>query len=243
MVAALRPPRLVKWIVRPSEASLMSVLLHVGWLDEMRRCDPEGHQNARKQFAAINTALRKAGAPEYEEPEDLLGGNWDFKLYPSNGLAFLQRFAAYCNDGDDDMEWPTPGDPKTMDNPLDDEVVEDVYSLLEMMAFSHLIMHNPAWGYWVPVDFQDVIFPDKKLGIGNQLGSSVRLKAECEELAAVLRLPLDLDPEDETVRQAQFHPGKSRTGWKKYGVESHNLLALHRACQKSITLGAAIYVD
>jgi hypothetical protein len=130
-----------------------------------------------------------------------------------------------------------------MDNPLEDEVVEDVYSLLEVMSFPHLIMHNPVWGYWVPVDFGDVIFPDKKLGIGNQLGSSVRLKAECEELAAVLRLPLDLDPEVEAVRQAMYHPGKSRTRWKKYAVESHNLLALYRACQKSISLGAAIHVN
>jgi hypothetical protein len=221
----------------------MGVLLHVGWLDEMRRCDPEGYRDAKKQFAAINKTLHKAGTPEYEEPDDLRGADWSFKLYPSNSLAFLQRFAAYCNEGEDEMEWPTPGDPKAIGNPLEDEVVEDVYSLLEVMSFPHLIMHNPAWGYWVPVDFREVIFPVKKLGIGNQLGSSVRLKAECEELAAILRLRLDLDPEDEVVREAMFHPGKSRTRWKKYGVESYNLLALYRACQKSITLGSAIYVN
>jgi hypothetical protein len=221
----------------------MSVLLHVGWLDEMRRIDRGQYQDAKKEFAAVNKALRKAGAPEHEEPDKLPGGSWGFKLYPSNGLAFLQRFAAYCNDLEDEMEWPTPGNPKTMDNPLMDEVVEEVYYLLEVMSFQHLILHNPKWGYWVPVNFRDVIFPDKTLGIGNMLGSSLRLKAECEGLAAILRLPLDLDPEDEAVKNAMFHPGKSRTRWKRYGVESHNLLALYRACQQSVALGSAIFVE
>jgi hypothetical protein len=210
----------------------------------MRRCDAEDYRAAKKDFAAVNKALRKAGAPEYEEPEDLHGRGWSFKLYPSNGLAFLQRFAAYFEGGDDEVEeWPTPGDPDTMDNPLDDEMWEEACYMLELLPFQHLILHSPKGGYWVPVDFPDAIFPDKRLGVGNQLGSSVRLKAECEGLAMILRLPLDLDPEDEEVQQAKFHPGKSRTRWKKYGVESHNLLALHRACEKSIALGAAIFVD
>jgi hypothetical protein len=220
----------------------MGVVLHVGWLDEMRQCDSEGYRDAKKSFAAINKALRKEGVSEYEEPEDTNGRDWYFKLAPSNGLAFLQRLAAYCQDDEDDMEWPTPGDPERMGNPLEDEVVEDVYSLLEVMAFPHLIMHNPTWGYWVPVDFEEVIFPAKRLGIGNLLGSSIRLKRECEQLATILRLPLDLDPDDKSVWDAIERRGKSRTRWKKYGVESHNLLALYRACQHSVELGAAIYV-
>lgn len=220
----------------------MSVLLRVGWLDEMRQCDPEGYRDAKKSFAAINKALRKAGVLEYEEPDDTRGGDWRFRLSPPDGLAYLQRFAAYCQDDEGQMEWPAPGDSKTMDNPLGDEVLEDVYDLQEVMAFPHLVMHNPRWGYWVPVDFEEVIFPDERLGIGHLLGSSVRLKAECEKLAAVLRLPLDLDPDDEEVRRAVSRPGKGRTRWKKYGIESHNLLALHRACGHSIRLGAAIYL-
>jgi hypothetical protein len=221
----------------------MGRLLHVGWLDEMRCCDPEGYRYAKRAFAAVNKALRKEGAPEYQEPEDLGDDGGSFKLYPSNGLAFLQRFAAYFYDDEDEVEeWPTPGDPATMDNPLDDQEWEEACYMLELLPFQHLILHEPTGGYWVPVDFPDVIFPDEKLGIGNQLGSSVRLAAECVELAKILRLPLDLDPDDEAVRQAMFHPGKSRTRWKKYGVESHNLLGLYRACRESILLGAAIYV-
>jgi hypothetical protein len=219
----------------------MSVLLHVGWLDEMRRCDQEGFRDAKKAFAAINKALRKEGAPTYEEPERIRGGGWGFKLNPENGIAFLQRFAAYFYD-DEVVEWPVPGDPATMDNPLDDEEWEEACYMLELLPFQHLILHPPRYGYWVPVDFPDAIFPDEKFGIGNQLGSSVRLKAECEELAKILRLPLGLDPEADEVTEAMFNPGKSRTRWKKYGVESHNLLALYRACEQSIKLGAAIYL-
>jgi hypothetical protein len=130
-----------------------------------------------------------------------------------------------------------------MDKPLDDEMWEEACYMLDLLPFQHLILHHPTSGLWAPVDFGRVIFPDEKLGIGRQLGSSVRLKAECEELAKILRLPLDLDPDDEAVQVAKFNPGKSRTRWKKYGVESHNLLALYRACQESIRLGSAIYID
>jgi hypothetical protein len=215
----------------------------VGYLDEMRRCDPdEGFSSLQREFAAVNRALRAAGAPEHEEPARIRGGSWSFKLYPSNGIAFLQRLAAYCNDTEVE-EWPAPGDPETMDNPLEDEVVADVYALVDVMTFQHLILHEPKWGYWVPVDFRAVIFPDEDLGVGTMLGSSIRLKAECEKLARVLRLPLDLDPEDEVVRDAMFHPGRGRARWKKYGVESHNLLALYQACQKSVATGSAIYLD
>ena len=221
----------------------MSVLLHVGYLDEMRRCGPtDQFPDMQRKFAAVNQALRAAGVAEHEEPSRIRGGSWGFKLYPENGVAFLQRFAAYfCEDEVD--EWPPPGDPATMENPLDDEMWEEACYMLDLLPFQHLILHNSTWGFWVPVDFPKVIFPDEKLGIGGQLGSSVRLKAECEELAKILRLPLDLDPEGEAVQEAKFNPGKSRTRWKKYGVESHNLLGLHRACQKSITLGSAIYID
>jgi hypothetical protein len=220
----------------------VSLLLHVGWLDDMRRNDPEGYRDAKKDFAAINKALRAAGATTYQEPDRLRGKGWSFKLYPENGIAFLQRFAAYFTEYDEPEEWPTPGDPKTMANPLDDEEVEEAYYMLELLPYQHLILHSPRDGYWVPVPFENVIFPDEKLGIGGQLGSSVSLLAELEELAKALRLPLEMGPEAPAVQQAKFHPGKSRTRWKKYGVESHNLLALRRACLKSVELGAAIYL-
>jgi hypothetical protein len=221
----------------------VSVLLHVGYLDEMRRCDPmDQFLDMQRRFAAVNQALRAADAPEYEEPSRIRGHGWGFKLYPGNGIAYLQRFAAYfCEDEVD--EWPAPGDPATIKNPLDDETWKEACYMYDLLPFQHLILHHPTSGLWVPVDFDKVIVPDEKLGIGYQLGSSVRLKAECEELAKILRLPLDLDPEDEAVQEAKFNPGKSRTRWKKYGVESHNLLALYQACHKSIALGSAIYID
>jgi hypothetical protein len=91
----------------------VTVLLHVGYLDEMRRGDPEGEDqfpDMRREFAAVNQALRAAGVPEYDEPSRIRGHSWGFKLYPENGIAFLQRFAAYfCED--EAEEWPTPRRP------------------------------------------------------------------------------------------------------------------------------------
>ena len=68
------------------------------------------------------------------------------------------------------MEWPTPGDPKTMRTGSTTAWSRSTSSLLEVMSFPHLIMHDPSWGYWVPVGFEEVIFPDKSWGWGNSSG-------------------------------------------------------------------------
>src|SRR5215217_4800552 len=86
--------------LRDREVLIVSVSLHVGWLDEMRQCDAEGYRYAKDEFAAINETLRKQGLPEYSEPDDTRGESWWFQLYPSNGIAFLQRFAAHCQYGE-----------------------------------------------------------------------------------------------------------------------------------------------
>lgn len=220
----------------------MSTTMHVGWLNEMRRCDREGYEIAKKHFAAINRALRLAGVAEYQEPELLPGYPWWTQLSPSNGIAFLQRFAAYVTEGGP-KKWPVPGDPMTMVNPLQDEMWEEASTLLGMHPFQHLSLHDPQWGYWVPVDFPDVIFPAESLRVGNQLGSSARLKVECEALAEILELPLDTDLESEEIGGGDFHWNRNKPRWKKYEVESGVLLALHRACRESLRVGAAIYVQ
>jgi hypothetical protein len=63
--------------------------------------------------------------------------------------------------------------------------------------FDHLIYHSDCEGYYVPVDFAQVIADDSLPG--GYLGSSVRLLAETRRIASALGLPEDLDADSEEV--------------------------------------------
>lgn len=217
----------------------MSTTLEVGLLDE-ERWGREYRDDFTRLLKSLRQALRDAGAPDYQEPT--FSRCWSIPLWPSNGLAFVQRLAAYFPDPDDVQEWPTPGDPATMPNPLDDDEVKDSYALDQEGPFQHLIFHHPRSGFWVPVDFADVIMPDESFGVGNLVGSSVRLLAECERLARLLDLPLLMGPDDKRLRLVAERPGVGPSGWTRYGVEAYNLVRLYAACRESLERGAAIYV-
>jgi hypothetical protein len=220
----------------------LSLNVSVGYLADLRECNP-GDPTVGREYAAIRRILKKHGIEGYEEPEQLDNG-WCACVTPSNGIAFLQRFASYFPLDDDATadEWPVPGDDETMGNPLEDDMYEDAVSLLECHPFQHLILHSCRHGYWVPVDFPDVIFPGRRTGI-DMLGSSVRLLKECDELAKLLRLPRGLKFDDPDLLDALNHRGRTKPRWKKYGIESYNLVMLRTACQVSLKTGAAVTIE
>jgi hypothetical protein len=105
-------------------------------------------------------------------------------------------------------------------------------------SFDHLIYHSDCEGYYVPVDFGQVI-ADERLA-GGYLGSSVRLLAETRRIATVLGLPEDLDPDSEEVSSACQGSAAAAEGWQRYGVESYGCLRLIQSAKHSIATGAAI---
>jgi hypothetical protein len=220
----------------------MGLNVSVGYLADLLECNP-GEPSVRRDFDAVARILKKHRIKGYKEPEQLDDG-FCAKVTPSNGIAFLQRFASYFPLDDDATadEWPVPGDDETMGNPLEDDMYEDAVSLLECHPFQHLLLHSCRHGYWVPVDFPDVIFPNSRTGI-DMLGSSVRLLKECDELAKLLRLPRGLTLDDPDLLDALDNPGKGRTRWKRYGIESYNLVMLRTACQVSLKTGAAVTIE
>jgi hypothetical protein len=143
-------------------------------------------------------------------------------------------------------ELPPPGD----DDAGSDPVLKDYYRIFDAsfgrgqaagMPFQHLIIHGDAEGYYLPVEFDDVIIPEASLEIaGGMLGSSHALLRECRELAQALELPADLSLEDEALFQAVENQGEGETNWESYGIESYTCLALMKACEASIDTGAAI---
>lgn len=222
----------------------MGLALCVGVPSEIRESDPEYVAYFEQQVEVINGVLESFGLPPHNEPfgvEDERTFECDMIDY--SGLHYLRRLAAHLALG---RELPPPGD----DGAASDPVLSDYYKIFDAnfargqatgIPFQHLIVHGDAEGYYLPVEFEDVIIPDASLEIaGGMLGSSHALMRECRELAKELELPEELLLEDEALFQAVENQGEGEAKWERYGVESYTCLALLKACEASVETGAAV---
>jgi len=214
------------------------------------REEGEGEEVERleQQFEVVNDLLESFGLPPHREPYDLEAQRIvTFDMYGYSALHRLRRVAAHLALGE---ELPPPGDAEAADDP----VLQDYYQLFDenmlegkagAMRFQHLIIHSDAEGFYLPVEFDEVIVADPSLEVpGDMVGSSPRLLEECLELARALELPDDLEPESEEVWRAADAEGggggEDGAKWQRYGVESHTCLALIKACRASVETGAAL---
>lgn len=222
----------------------MGLALCVGVPSEIRESDPEYVEYLEQQVEAINGVLESFGLPAHQEPFELEDERtFECELVGHAGLHYLRRVAAHIALG---KELPPPGD----EGAANDPVLSDYYRIFDAsfgrgeatgIPFQHLIVHGDAEGFYLPVEFDDVIVPDASLEIaGGVLGSSHALLRECRELARALELPEDLSPEDEAVWEAAESQGEGEAKWEQYGVESHTCLALIKACEASVETGAAV---
>ena len=222
----------------------MGLALCVGVPSEIRESDPEYVEYFEQQVEAINGVLESFGLPPHREPFDVEDERtFECEMYGYSGLHYLRRLAAHLALG---KELPPPGD----DGAAADPVLSDYYKIFDAsfargqaagMPFQHLIVHGDAEGYYLPVEFEDVIIPDASLEIaGGMLGSSHALLRECRELAQALELPADLSVEDERLWLAADAQGRGEAKWERYGVESFTCLRLIRACEASVETGAAV---
>jgi len=217
--------------------------------------DEEWFRIRQEQFSKVNKVLREAGLQEHHEPLDLSGARpYDADMYHYHGLHYLRRIAAHEWAG---KELPPPGD----DTSSRDPIVEQYYSAAADVekrrmrrgifgrarpdpsagiAFEHLMYHSDAEGFYLPIDFEHVIFTARKVGIpGDMLGSTPRLE-ECMTLAKILGLPLEQDPDSEEVWKLAEAQGRGDAKWKRYGIESFTCLRLFHACKASMAMRAAI---
>lgn len=233
----------------------MGMYISVGLLLD-RDLDEEYLQSLEADFDSINEALRAAGLPEHQEPRldpkfsipihaPADAEPWSVRAYEFNvGMNYLCRLAVYLWDG---QPLPPPGDPRLVPEVETEPLLED-YLLCSMgdnggkgPRFDHLLFHWITDGFYLPMDFEEVIYPEVDLSdeTGGMIGSSPRLKAELEILAQALKLPLDQDPDSPEIREYADRQGKGK-GWKAYGKESVACLQLYHASLKSIEYNAAI---
>jgi hypothetical protein len=222
----------------------MGLVICVGFAAGGDETDSEYREYFERQLEAVNEILESFGLPTHQEPfdlEDERTSEWEMLDY--SGLHYLRRLAAHLALKG---ELPPPGD----EDAAGDPVLNDYYKFFDAglaqgkaadMPFQHLLIHGDAEGYYLPVDFEDVIIPDASLEIaGGVIGSAQALLRECRELAQALEIPEGVSLEDEALLEAVDNQGSGETKWETYGVESFTCLCLMRACEASVETGAAV---
>jgi hypothetical protein len=220
----------------------MGLTVEVGILVDVAESDPDALESLREDFAAANAALYEDGLPTYDEPETASWEPLSFDMYGYSGLHYLRRIAAHVAAR---SELPPPG----TDDASSDPVLEAYYDAVTKgwrpfrrssridRRFDHLLLHSDAEGFYVPVEFENVLFTDDVPGA--MIGSAQALVRELEELAAALGVPTELDPESDELAEASEEQGDGE-GWKRYGVESFTCVRLLAAARASLDRGAAV---
>lgn len=217
----------------------MGLSIEVGMLADAIQNDEDAAAYIREEFDTLNRYLTSIGLQPHLEPTGI--ESWSGDMFGYSGLHYLRRLAAHLNYT---RQLPPPGDRNAADDPL----LRRYYTEFGQFdgstpygAFDHLIIHSDAEGFYLPQDFQRVLVPGEDFPVtGDSVGSSYRLRDECQQIASALQLPLELDAEDEQVLNAADSQGIGEITWERYGMESYSCLRLYHAAQYSIKTGAAI---
>jgi hypothetical protein len=226
----------------------MGLAIEVGFLADMIENDDEGAEWFRDDLKRLNQYLVNTGLQPHIEPEQC--PVYSSAMWGYSGLHYLRRIAAHL---DLCGNLPEPGDKDASR----DAIVQEYYAPLEKPSsslfrrlfgkkqvprtYDHLMLHSDAEGYYLPRDFAHVLFPPSNYDIpGGMVGSSHRLLTETRQLAKALRLPLDMDPEDDEIWKAADSQGEGDLVWKRYGVESFTCLRLYHAAMHFINHSSVI---
>jgi len=108
--------------------------------------------------------------------------------------------------------------------------------------YAHLMRHDPAAGFYLPIEFEEVIVLDNRLRVlwGDTVGSSQTLLWECEHLLRLLEAPHSLTPNGRTLRTCIRHPHTATAPWQRHPTATRVCLILREAAVRSIDTGAAI---
>lgn len=178
----------------------MGLAVCVGMLAELLEDDPESAEGFEEELAEVNRVLAAAGLPPHNEPRGPLelDSRASIDGFPYSFIHYLRRAYAHRVLSPDWMATPLADD-------VDPTADPKIQALLDGCE-SHLLCHSDAEGFYVPVDFDEVLFDgdggdeeeagdadiEEPAGLpGGMLGSSQRLLEELVFVAPALGIRLD----------------------------------------------------
>jgi hypothetical protein len=207
----------------------MGLIIVVGELADLLIHSPKEADWARDDFSIINRYLSDHGLPEHKEPDKLpsLKSRAMEMGFPYSFLHYLRRVYAYAKNN--------PGW-NAVHIPEEQELAMDAAANEEMNKFnSHLVCHADCEGYYIPIDFSDLITGDAVPGI--VVGSSYRLREELNFVAGPLGITLqDEELSDQEVVRINTMVSEECSLYREYVA----WLSLFEATRLSITHKTAI---
>ncbi|MCW7538337.1 hypothetical protein OOT46_10845 [Aquabacterium sp. A7-Y] len=185
----------------------------------------------RTQFDLINDLLEAHGWPCHREPERLAqrATRAQARSHSYTSLHRLRRVYAHAAA---DAQW-TPSPLDEHGDPADDPLVRALTERLD----SHLLCHSDCEGFYVPVDFTELIFDDTRQLAGGVLGSSYRLLGELVLVAPYIGVQLQAGVlTDEEATRLNRDIATQENFW----IEKQAWLSLYEAATLSIDHKTAI---
>ena len=193
--------------------------------------DAEGVEYLQEQFAAVNRVLADNGLPAHQEPTELPPSIRRDQIsgFPYSFLHHLRR--AYAHAAANPLWRASPFPPDA--DPTEDPVLEAKGEMFD----SHLLLHSDAEGYYVPVDFEDVLLDEQGELAGGLLGSTQALQRELAQVAPALSIQLA----GGSLSDAQVTAIEQRLDREDgLRIELMVWLCLFEACNESIAHRTAI---
>ena len=154
----------------------MGVAIEVFSLAHLTRVDPEGAAWIRDSLAVANAILKDHGLATFVEPESF-PNDWP-RMHSIGGFPYSYLHTLRLAYSRARLGLRVTTEPE-------DVTIERVAALLD----SHLLCHNIAAGFYVPVDFQYPIADSRTEQ--SMLGSSIALLRELRFVAPTLGIALD----------------------------------------------------
>lgn len=209
----------------------MGLSIKVGLLASLIALNDRDAESLQYEFEQVNKELQVRGLPQHCEPTNLFGIESRSKCvgYPYLFWRVLTRFAARLAD---DRDW-LPTALKDDEDPDYDQAVIDQSLLFK----SHLLCHSPSEGYYLPIDFEEVIFSEVPDISGHMLGSSYAVMRELVALAPKLGISLD----DGNLSDEQAHLlNETDCETDPFAIEKIVWLSVFEAARLSIEHRSAI---
>ncbi len=205
---------------------------------------PDEQEEFAQEMSLLNDLLAGAGLPRHVE--NLAYEFWCADMVGFRAIPRLKRLAATI-ELEDMLPAPLGGSME-----IEFDIVEDYFergfpaswskkkraSLSN--KFEHLLWHNDVEGYYVPVDFERVLYDSSESPVtGEFVGSCQRLLVECKELLARVGAPEGVTQHDDMIHEAISSDTVSE-GWLAYAIEVHTCLIFKEAAELSIAGQTAI---